>query len=384
MYTAQQAEQMVDVVHSLQPRCLVNSRVLVDSHVGRSWPELVGDYESLEDRELPASGAQQYFEVPQTLNQSWGYNKVDDKWKPPREVVHQLVDVVSKGGNYLLDVGPTGEGTIPQPAVDIFEKVGAWVGRNGESIYGTSASPFAELPWGRCTVKGEKLYLHVFEWPQDGVLSLVGLKNEVKKTYLLLDRSRALDFSRDAGKLSVRLPGKPVDEDDTVVVLEIAGKPEVDPPVVMQEGRSPIKLTTVTAVTAGKAIKYYNFLGGYHVSRWDDPQDSVTWWIRINQPRRYQVWITYAAQEEWQGGKYRVSVGSAPLEAAVVNTGAFCFDIGLPCETGYQYRTYNIGIVDLSEAGQCKLTIRPASTAGHDLTDLPFWFRQVFLSNCLG
>jgi alpha-L-fucosidase len=198
-----------------------------------------------------------------------------------------LVDVVSKGGNYLLDVGPTGDGTIPQPAVDILENVGAWVGLNGESIYGASASPFGELPWGRCTVKGEKLYLHVFTWPQDGVLSLVGLKNEVKKAYLLLDSSRALDFSRDQDKLSVRLPGKPVDEDDTVVVLEIAGKPAVAPPVVVQKDRSPIKLTAVTAVTAGKAIKYYNVLGGYHVSQWAHPQDSVTWWIRIDQPRRW-------------------------------------------------------------------------------------------------
>jgi alpha-L-fucosidase len=373
MYTVQQAQQMVDLVHSLQPRCLV------DSHVGKSWPELVGDYESLEDHELPPSEVQDYFEVPQTLNQSWGYNKFDDRWKPPREVVRQLVDVVSKGGNYLLDVGPTGEGTIPQPAVDIFEKVGAWVGLNGESIYGASVSPFGELPWGRCTVKGEKLYLHVFAWPQDGVLSLVGLKNEVKKAYLLLDSSRALGFSRDQGKLSVRLPGKPMDEEDTVVVLEIAGKPEVDPPVVMQKDSSPIKLTAVTAVTAGKAIKYYNVLGGYHVSQWGHPRDSVTWGMRIDQPGRYQVWITYAAQEEWEGGKYRVSVGSAPLEATVVNTGAFCFDLGRPCETGYQYRTFNIGTVDLSEAAEYKLTIRPASTVGHNL----MYFKSIELTPVL-
>jgi alpha-L-fucosidase len=339
----------------------------------------VGDYESLEDHELPPAEVQDYFEVPQTLNQSWGYNKFDDRWKPPREVVHQLVDVVSKGGNYLLDVGPTGDGTIPQPAVDILENVGAWVGLNGESIYGASASPFGELPWGRCTVKGEKLYLHVFTWPQDGVLSLVGLKNEVKKAYLLLDSSRALDFSRDQDKLSVRLPGKPVDEDDTVVVLEIAGKPAVAPPVVVQKDRSPIKLTAVTAVTAGKAIKYYNVLGGYHVSQWAHPQDSVTWWIRIDQPRRYQVWITYAAQEEWEGGKYQVSVGSAPLEAMVVNTGAFCFDLGRPCETGYQYRTFNIGTVDLSEAAEYKLMIRPASTVGHNL----MYFKSIELTPVL-
>ena len=379
MYTPQMAQQMVNLVHSLQPRCLVNSRVLVDSYFGKSWPELAGDYESLGDRELPASGSQQYFETPQTLNHSWGYNKIDNGWKPPREVVHQLVDVVSKGGNYLLDVGPTGEGIIPQPAVDIFEKVGAWVGRNGESIYGTSPCPLGQLPWGRCTVKGEKLYLHVFDWPQDGELSLVGLKNEVKRVYLLRDSSRALHFSREEGKLSVRLPGQPVDEEDTVVVLEIAGKPEGDPPVVVQEGDSPINLTTVTAVTAGEAIKYYNHLGGYHVSRWHDPQDSVTWGMRIDQPGRYQVWITYAAEAEWEGGKYQVSVGSASFETTVVNTGAFCFDEGLPCKTGYEYRAFNIGTVDLSQAGEYKLTIRPTSEAGHYL----MYLRSIELTRVL-
>jgi alpha-L-fucosidase len=96
-----------------------------------------GDYQTTGDHELPAGELQQYFEACDTLNHGWGYNKFDDGWKPVREVVHQLVNTVSKGGNYLLDVGPDGEGTIPQPAVDILEKVGAWVGRNGESIYGT-------------------------------------------------------------------------------------------------------------------------------------------------------------------------------------------------------------------------------------------------------
>jgi alpha-L-fucosidase len=362
-YTPQQAKQMVDLVHSLQPRCLVNGRV------GNYGQPLMGDYQSLGDHELPASELQEYFEAIQTLNHSWGYNKFDDGWKPPREVVRQLVNAASKGGNYLLDVGPTGGGTIPQPAVDILEKVGGWVRLNGESIYGTSASPFGELPWGACTVKGEKLYLHVFEWPPDGELSLVGLKNEVKRAYLLLDSSRPLEFRRDEGRVSVRLPGKPVDEDDTVVVLEIAGKPEVEPPVLVQKGRSSIKLDYVTAVTAGKALKRFNRVGRYYISGWDDPQDSITWWMRIDQPGRYQVWIIYSAQKEWEEGKYRVSVGSASLEARVVDTGAYCFVLGVgrPCEAGYHYQAFNIGTVDLSEAGEYKLTIRPASALGHNL-----------------
>jgi alpha-L-fucosidase len=362
-YTPQQAQEMVDLVRSIQPRCLVDSRVSAFTA-----QEPVGDYENLGDHELPPAEVQGYFEVPQTLNHSWPYHKFDDTWKPPRQVVHELVDVVSKGGNYLLDVGPTGEGIFPQPAVDILGKVGAWMGRNGESIYGTSACPLGELPWGRCTVKGEKVYLHVFAWPQEGELSLGRLKNEVKGAYLLADRSRAVEFRRDEGKVRVRLPGEPVDEEDTVVVLEIAGKAEVDPPVVVQKGNSPIKLEYATAVTAGKAIKRHTPGGRYHISNWGDPQDSVTWEMKVDQPGRYQVWITYSAQRAWEGGKYRVSVGSGSLEDTVYETRYFAITGPPEClPRSYHYQTFNIGIVDLSEAGEYKLTIRPASRVGHNL-----------------
>jgi alpha-L-fucosidase len=361
-YTAQEAEQMVDLVHTLQPRRLVDSRI---SPFGAQ--EAMGDHLSLNDHELPSGQLDEYFEVPQTLNHCWGYHKFDNGWKPPRKVVHQLADVVSKGGNYLLEVGPTGEGIIPQPAVDIFEKVGAWVRLNGESIYGASACPLGELPWGRCTVKGEKLYLHVFDWPQHGELSLVGLKNHVKRAYLLRDSSRALEVSREEGKLSVRLPGEPVDEDDTVVVLEIAGKPEVDPPVVVQRGNSSIKLEYVTAVTGGKTIKRHTPPGFYYISGWDDPQDSVTWRMRIDQPGRYQVWIIYSAEKEPEGGKYRVSVGSASLEETVLDIGAYGCDQEGPCERGFHFRAFNAGIVDLPEAREYKLRIGPASRVGQNL-----------------
>ncbi len=380
LYTMHQAEQMLDLVHSLQPQCLVNSRLILDSVVGKPWPEIMGDYQSLGDHQLPVTGAQDYFETPQTMNRCWGYSKFDHNWKSPEEVVHELVNVVSKGGNYLLDVGPTGEGIIPQPAIDALEKVGAWTHPNGESIYGTSASPFGEIPWGRVTVNGEKLYLHVFEWPPDGMLSLVGLKNDVKKAYPLLNSAQTLHVSRDKDKVSVGLPGKPEGLGDTVIVLEIAGTPELDAPVVEQKDSSFIMLTPGTAVTEAKAAKYFNAFGGYHIAEWSDPQDSVDWQIELSQPNRYQVWITYAAQVERQvGKKYRVSVGPENIEAAVVDTGAFCFLSGLPCKTGYQYRTYNIGIVNLSKAGRYQLTIRPAASADGDL----MYLKQIELTPLL-
>jgi alpha-L-fucosidase len=381
LYTMRQAEQMLDLVHSLQPQCLVNSRLILNSVVGKPWPEIMGDYQSLGDHQLPVTGAENYFETPQTMNGCWGYSKFDHNWKSPEQVVHELVNVVSKGGNYLLDVGPTGEGVIPQPAVDALEKVGTWTAANSQSIYGTSLSPFGEISWGRVTIKGEKIYLHVFDRPENGMVSLARLKNQVKRAYPLLDNGRTLDVSRDNDKVSIRLPGtKPVDQDDTVLVLEIIGNPELETPLVVQKDKSFIMLTPGTAVASGKAAKYFNEFGGYHIAEWESPQDSVTWQIDVSQPNRYQIWITYAAQKQRQvGKKYRVSVGPEVIEEGVVDTGAFCFLSGLPCETGYQYRTYNIGIANLSKAGRHQLAIRPADTADGDL----MYLKQIELTALL-
>ncbi|MGB8479305.1 MAG: hypothetical protein WCE63_10740, partial [Acidobacteriaceae bacterium] len=220
-----------------------------------------------------------------------------------------------------------------------------------------------ELPWGRATVKGEKLYLHVFEWPEDGVLSLVGLKNQVKKAYPLLDSSQSLNIHRDQNQITIPLPNIPsLNEADTVIVLEIAGTPEVDPPVVEVNEHSAILLTPGTAVPAGKAIKYYTPLGGYHISKWKDPQDSVTWQIKINDPHKYQVWVHYASTAQFRDGtKFQVSVGSATLEETVADTTLYCFGPGVSCEEGYQYHTFNIGTVDLPKAGSYGLTIKPTA-----------------------
>jgi alpha-L-fucosidase len=350
LYTPQQATDFVRLVHSLQPRCLINGRV------GNYGQELMGDYQDMNDNGMPTGGLEEYWETPQTLNGTWGYSKFDHTWKTPRTVIRKLVEIVSKGGNYLLNIGPKGDGSIPQPSIDILTKVGAWVRQNGESIYGASASPFPELPWGRCTVKGEKLYLHVFNPPDDGVLKLPGLRNEVRTAYPLLDKSRKLPVSKEGHTASVKMPAELSDSDDTVFVLEIAGQPEVDPLVVTQQGESPVRLDYITAVTAGKAVKRFNREGKFHISKWTGPQDTVTWRMKINKAGRYRVRITYAAQQEWQGGKFRVSIGPDSLTGTVVNTGDW-----------YQYRSFDVGSIELPAAGEYELTIRPESVYQHYL-----------------
>lgn len=368
IYTVELAQQMLDLMHSIQPNCLANSRLLVDSYFGRTWPELLGDYDDLGDHQLPSNGSGVYFETLTTTNQNWGFSKLDHDWKSPNEIIRDLVNAVSKGGNYLLDIGPTGDGILPQPAVDVWKKVGEWTGPNGESIYGASAGPFGELPWGCVTVKGEKIYLHVFKLPEDGALLLPGLKNQVKKAYLLLDSSQSLNVHRDQNQIIIPVPNiPPLNEADTVIVLEIVGTPEVEPPVVEVNEHSAILLTPDTAVPAGKAIKYYTRNGGYHISKWKDPQDSVAWHIKIDRPHKYQVWVHYASTAEFRDGmKFQVSIGSATLEATVEDTTLYCFGPGLPCEQGYQYNSRNIGIVDLFKSGPYELRIKP-TTAGAEM-----------------
>jgi len=202
-------QEIIDMIHQLQPNCLVNNRL------AQSF-----DYNTPEQK-IPAGKSDEPFEVCMTLNKHWGYNKADNNWKQPKEVIRNLVDIASKGGNYLLNVGPTAEGLIPAEAVNILGEVGKWMKTNGESIYGSTASPFDQSPkWGRVTQKDKKVYLHVFEWPGDGKLAAPAMKSKPMKVYPLIDQDKALQFAQEGEELSVKLPDSAPDEIDSVIVVE--------------------------------------------------------------------------------------------------------------------------------------------------------------------
>ena len=167
-----------------------------------------------------------------TMNNTWGYKKSDDHWKSPEKIIRNLIDIASKGGNYLLNVGPTGEGLIPAPSVERLAAVGQWMKVNGQSIYGTSAGPFAaKLPWGRCTSKishgNTTLYLHVFDWPADGKLLVPGLKNKVKSARLLTESgAKKMSFQSGDDGLTISLPAIAPDAISSTVVLNLKGPPD--------------------------------------------------------------------------------------------------------------------------------------------------------------
>jgi alpha-L-fucosidase len=184
--------------------------------------EYAGDFGTPE-QQIPAKGLPGVdWESCMTMNDTWGYKASDHNWKSSEDLLRNLADIASKGGNFLLNVGPTSEGLIPGPSVERLAAVGQWMEVNSESIYGTTASPIGEVPWGRCTAKPGKLYLHVFDWPANGKLEVPGLKTEVRKAYLLSDKKHTrLHVTRGADGVEVSVPQEAPDKINTIVVLEV-------------------------------------------------------------------------------------------------------------------------------------------------------------------
>ena len=342
MYNQEQALDFIKLVRDLQPSALINGRV---GHYGQ---EFLGDYQSMSDNGMPPGGLDEYWETPVTLNRTWGFSKFDTLWKHPETVILQLVAAVSRGGNYLLNIGPEGDGKIPDEVFRIFKKVGSWLERNSESIYGTSANPFGELPWGFCTVKENKLYLFVRDWPKNKELEFKGLQNQVKSAYLLSDNSKKLTVRKVEDTTCIALPPAAPDSPVSVLVLETESSPQVAPPVVLQENTGKMELNYLTAITHGGAMKRFNRKGGFHISKWTKPEDKVEWIIHADKPGMFRVNIDYAASQEMEGGSFEVIIADSHIEKKVVCTGDW-----------FEYRQFPAGYIALPEAGEYTLTIRP-------------------------
>ncbi|MEY2784062.1 MAG: hypothetical protein RL277_266 [Planctomycetota bacterium] len=242
-WTSQDGKQLEDYARSLQPGIVINNRSgylppqkQLGFEVANSYGYVfAGDYISPEG-EVPPTGLPGIdWETCQTMQlpNNWGYNRLVGFRSFP-DLLRQLVDVTSKGGNMLLNIGPDADGKILPQARRCLEKFGDWMSVNSESIHGTRASPFAYLPFdGRCTQKAEgartRLYLHVWQWPTDQRLR-VPATNRVARAYLLSDPQRTgLQATSSARGIELTLPKAAPDAVDSVVVVEIEGQAQVLP-----------------------------------------------------------------------------------------------------------------------------------------------------------
>ena len=202
----------------------LDSTIIVNERVARGFG--LGDFECPEN-EVPKSPLDRQWETCRTMNNSWGYNAADTNYKSADSLIQEMVKTVSRDGNYLLNIGPKGDGTVPEQTIAILNSFGKWMKVYGNSIYGTTRSPYNTEPdWGFYTKKQGKLYAHVFKWPANGKLNIPSLKNTVNKIYLMGDATNLLDYTITNGNIEISVPENTPDTTDAVIVVDVSGVPE--------------------------------------------------------------------------------------------------------------------------------------------------------------
>jgi alpha-L-fucosidase len=264
-------KEIYSYCRSLQPGIIINNRVgagRMDMEGLTKEGAFGGDFGTPE-QQIPATGLPGTdWETCMTMNDHWGYNKNDKNFKSAKELVRMLADIASKGGNYLLNVGPTSEGLFPDESIKRLKVIGGWMQLNGESIGGTMASPFLNLGWGRCTRKeipgGVRLYLHVFDWPESSKLHIPGILNNPENAFFLADAGRSkLAVGRLEDALIISLPPQPPDSLLPVIVLDLKGKLDLtEPPRIISGFNALVDSLEVKLVSDRENVQIHYTLDG--------------------------------------------------------------------------------------------------------------------------
>ncbi len=336
-------ERLHTITTELQPAIITNDRL------GEGYPGHHKTFEREPPRRRPEA---RYWELCQPISRSWGYRSDDHDFKPAHTLIRNLSDSCSKGGNYLLNVSPTAAGPIRQEAVDRLTAVGKWMAVNSESVYGTQASPCAEIPeWGRITLKTAAgkifLYLHVFEW-QEGAALTVPVENEVRAAVLLADPQRPVTAASTDEGITVRLAGSAPDDAVSVIRLELTEAPNALPePPLGQDEQGTVLLPAYRA-------QFENLQGpgaAYHekhdaVDEWESATAKVYWNFQIEKPGTFDIIALAAARQQ---------------SAVIVTAGGESRTVRIAAQDKDQrgYQPLHLGQITITEPGSQTLSLMP-------------------------
>lgn len=333
------ADKLYAVIEKLRPDLIMNNRL------GGGYQ---GDTETPEQH-IPARGYPgRDWESCMTMNNTWGFKSDDQNWKSTSVLIRNLCDIASKGGNYLLNVGPTAEGEIPGPSLERLTEVGKWMSVNGESIYGTHAGPLSKAPaWGRVSAKGPDgaptLYLHIFEWPHDGKLIVPGIST-LPKSAVLLASSSLLTSDVVAGDLVIQLPAQAPDAIASVLKLDFNHTLAIEKRIPVQTSDGILQLDALSSdvnnvLGSESAMEKIN--GIPTIVRWNNDRVTVNWICEIKTPGTYSVEADYDAKETL---KADIKINDKKAAEALFSASG---------------KTISIGTVTIPNSGEMDLKIVP-------------------------
>lgn len=333
--------------------------VVVNGRLARSADQNFGDYQNTADRPaefFPVTGD---WEAIPTTNESYGYSKYDNSHKPASFFIRLLANSASRGGNLLMNIGPMGNGKIDTRDLTVLDGIGRWMKTNSESIYGTQKSPLPLQNWGVCTQKGNRLFLHVFDWPKDGKLIVGGLKTLPEKVWLLTgDSKKDLKVKRlKTPDVQITLPETPSDKVNTVLVLRMNDPVESDS-IRLLSGTESNRLLAFDADLHGEGFRYGDGkTDRYYVDGWTRTSQTVSWPFRLNKKAAMEISVRYQV-DTMSGGQVYVFVAGK----------SFILKIK-PSEGKSEIRSVVLGQFTIPSGIQ-ELTIQPELLSGENLMQL--------------
>jgi hypothetical protein len=339
-------------------REVADPKVIFNSRSGGS-----ADYKTTADKPEAFPPVEGYWEAIPTTNESYGYHKMDMSHKPASHFIELLSKATARGGNLLMNVGPRGDGTIADIDIEILSRIGEWLKVNGEAIYGTTKTPLSVQSWGESTMKSNKLYLHVYQYPKSKEIVLGGLKNKVNRMYLLGDPSRKnLKFTREekSGDITINLDGINKDEPISMVVVECQQDIEASSNTKLIVSN----ITNTFHVFDGKITGDIKYGQGRsednNVYNWITNSDLCAWNNRIEKEAEFDIYLVYDSEKKSEGNQFEVTIGTKRLTANVVPEAGF--------------KEIHVGSV-LLKKGDASITVKATNISSKELMRL----REVIL-----
>ncbi|WP_372753465.1 alpha-L-fucosidase [Labilibaculum sp.] len=334
-------DSLYRVTTALQPAIITNDRL------GEDYP---GDHKTYERRIPHRAPKDKYWEECMPIRGSWGHRSDDRNYKSKTILIRNLVDIASKGGNYLLNVGPTAQGTLLPESVERLKYMGQWMKRNSESIYATQASPCTQAEWGRVTMKindqKATLYLNVFNWKNGADIAL-DLNNNVEACYLLEDSERSFLTESSKEGIVVKLTGEAVDTVSTVIVLKLDSLPNRLPlKDIAQDEKGNITLLAERAefqsldAPGAEYDVEFNCIGS-----WNHEKAKVYWTFNVKEAGTFTLESKYTAEKQ---SKFTLSLAGQSGEVTLE-----------PTKSRKRFNKVNLGEFDIPKVGEYTLSIKP-------------------------